>query len=236
MVNPGSELENDPRSLPRRLVYGRHVGRGLTPYQEDLLRTALPRMKLDLSHPAPQPLTASFGEGVQDVWLEIGFGGGEHLAWQAQNHPGVGVIGCEPFVRGVAGLVKRLAEAGIGAVRIHNDDARFALEWLPGASIGRVFVLFPDPWPKKRHRKRRLLNPDVLTMLARVMRSGAVLRFATDIQDYAEMVEEHMAARSDFAPCPGLLCERPADWPVTRYEQKAIAAGRSCRLYAFARV
>jgi len=121
-------------------------------------------------------------------------------------------------------------------VRIHDDDARFALEWLPESSIGRVFVLFPDPWPKKRHRKRRLLNPDVLTMLARVMRSGAVLRFATDIQDYAEMVEEHMAARSDFQPRPGLLSERPADWPVTRYEQKAIAAGRSCRLYAFARV
>jgi len=231
-----SAAASEEQQVKRRLVYGRHVGRGLTPYQEDLLRTALPALKLDLSQHAPQPLAALFGEGVQDVWLEIGFGGGEHLAWQAQNHPGVGLIGCEPFVRGVAGLVKRLAEDGIGAVRIHDDDARFALEWLPEASIGRVFVLFPDPWPKKRHRKRRLLNPDVLSMLARAMREGAVLRFATDIQDYAEMVEEHMAARSDFEPCPGLLRERPADWPVTRYEQKAIAAGRSCRLYAFARV
>jgi tRNA (guanine-N7-)-methyltransferase len=236
MVTPGSELENGPRSLPRRLVYGRHVGRGLTQYQEELLKTALPELQLDLSQPAPRPLERLFGEGARDVWLEIGFGGGEHLAWQAKNHPAVGVIGCEPFVRGVAGLVKRLAEDGIDTVRIHDDDARFALEWLPESSIGRVFVLFPDPWPKKRHRKRRLLNPDVLTMLARVMRSGAVLRFATDIQDYAEMVEEHMAARSDFQPRPGLLSERPADWPVTRYEQKAIAAGRSCRLYAFARV
>jgi tRNA (guanine-N7-)-methyltransferase len=223
-------------AIKRRHVYGRHVGRTLTPYQENLLQSALPALKLDLDRPAPQPLTALFGGGTRDVWLEIGFGSGEHLAWQAQNHAGIGVIGCEPFVRGVAGLIKRLAEDGTTAVRIHDDDARFALEWLPDDSIGRVFVLFPDPWPKKRHRKRRLLNPDVLTMLARVMRRDAILRFATDIPDYAEMVEEHMAARSDFAPRAGLLAERPADWPVTRYEQKAIAAGRSCRLYAFARV
>jgi tRNA (guanine-N7-)-methyltransferase len=176
---------------------------------------------------------------VRDVWLEIGFGGGEHLAWQLEANPDVGVIGCEPFIRGVAGIIKRLDESGENLrarLRIHNDDARFALDWLPEASIGRVFVLFPDPWPKKRHRKRRLLNPDVLTALARVMRRGAMLRFATDIADYGDMVEEHMAPRMDFAAAPGLLAERPADWPITRYEQKAIAASRPRRLYVFERV
>jgi tRNA (guanine-N7-)-methyltransferase len=222
-------------AIKRRLVYGRHVGRGLTVLQEELLKAALPALKLDLSRPAPQPLTRLFADGIDDVWLEIGFGGGEHLAWQAANHPGVGIIGCEPFVPGVAALAKRLGEDGGASVRIHDDDARFALEWLPDTSIGRAFVLFPDPWPKKRHRKRRLLNKDVLSELARVMRPGAPLRFATDIADYGDMVEEHMAALTDFEPCPGLLDERPADWPVTRYEQKAVAAGRTSRFYAFAR-
>ena len=173
------------------------------------------------------------------MWLEIGFGGGEHLAWQAEHNPAIGIIGCEPFVRGVAGLIKRLDDEGRATsakLRIHNDDARFALDWLPDAGIGRVFVLFPDPWPKKRHRKRRLLNPDVLGQLARVMRRGALLRFATDIADYGDMVIEHMADQPGFAARPGLLADRPDDWPVTRYEQKAIAAGRSRRLYAFERV
>jgi tRNA (guanine-N7-)-methyltransferase len=231
-----TEAEASQEPPKRRHVYGRHVGRALTTYQEGLLQAALPAVKLDLTQPAPQPLTALFDGETGDVWLEIGFGGGEHLAWQAEHHAGTGIIGCEPFVRGVAGLLTRLGETNASpAVRIHDDDARFALDWLPDASIGRVFVLFPDPWPKKRHRKRRLLNPDVLDKLARVMRPGAALRFATDIADYADMVEEHMAARTDFAANPGLLAQRPADWPVTRYEQKAIAAGRSCRLYVFTR-
>jgi tRNA (guanine-N7-)-methyltransferase len=237
-TRPAVQTEAEASQEPprRRHVYGRHVGRALTSYQEGLLAASLPAVKLDLSQPTPQPLTGLFAGDIGDVWLEIGFGGGEHLAWQADHHPGIGIIGCEPFVRGVAGLLNRLGETGgMARVRIHDDDARFALDWLPDGSIGRVFVLFPDPWPKKRHRKRRLLNPDVLDKLARVMRPGAVLRFATDIADYAEMVEEHMGARADFAPAPGLLAERPADWPVTRYEQKAIAAGRSCRLYVFAR-
>ena len=174
------------------------------------------------------------------MWLEVGFGGGEHLLWQVEHNPGIGIIGCEPFVRGVAGLVKRLSDQGLASaaapLRIHDDDARFALDWLPDTSIGRVFVLFPDPWPKKRHRKRRLLNPEVLGQLARIMSRGSVLRFATDIADYGDMIIEHMTHQSHFAAKPGLLTERPADWPVTRYEQKAIAAGRPRQLYIFERV
>jgi tRNA (guanine-N7-)-methyltransferase len=220
---------------PRRHVFGRRVGRGLGGALGDLLKTGLPGLRVDRFAPAPAPLTGLFGAAVEDVWLEIGFGGGEHLLWQAEHHPRIGIIGCEPFLSGVAKLVRDLGERGLANVRLHDDDARFLMEWLPGASIGKAFVLFPDPWPKKRHRKRRLLGAEVLASLARVIRPGGTLRFATDIADYAEMVLEGMETQTAFAPTPGLLSERPADWPVTRYEQKAIAAGRICSFFAFER-
>jgi tRNA (guanine-N7-)-methyltransferase len=223
-------------AVKRRHFYGRRMGRGMTAFQHGLLETLLPELSLDITVPPPQPLTALFGPDIRDVWLEIGFGGGEHLAWQAERHTDVGFIGCEPFVKGVANLVRSARQGGLAPLRIHNDDARFALDWLPDASIGRAFVLFPDPWPKKRHRKRRFLGPDALASLARVMRPGAVLRFATDIADYAEMVGENIAAQPAFAARPGLLAERPQDWPQTRYEQKAIAAGRLCQFFVFERV
>ena len=219
----------------QRSLYGRRVGRGMTAYQGALLKTTLPELKLDLQQPAPQPLGQLFRAGVADIWLEIGFGGGEHLAWQAENHPGIGIIGCEPFMKGIASLLSRIQDSGLSNVRVHDDDARFVLDWLPNASIGRTFVLFPDPWPKKRHRKRRLLSAEVLGTLARIMRPGAEFRFATDIPDYEDMVGDALALRRDFAAKPGLLAARPADWPATRYEEKAIAAGRSCRFYCFER-
>lgn len=222
-------------SVPRRHVFGRRVGRGLGGALGDLLKTDLPGLRVDRSAPAPAPLTGMFRPSVEDVWLEIGFGGGEHLLWQAEHHAGIGIIGCEPFLSGVAKLVRDVGERGLANVRLHDDDARFLIEWLPDASIGRAFVLFPDPWPKKRHRKRRLLGTEVLAGLARVIRPGGTLRFATDIADYAEMVLEGIAAQTAFAPTPGRLAERPDDWPVTRYEQKAIAAGRHCAFFAFER-
>jgi tRNA (guanine-N7-)-methyltransferase len=223
-------------TVKRRHFYGRRIGRGMTAFQHGLIETQLPELTLDITTPPPRPLTALFGPEIRDLWLEIGFGGGEHLAWQAARHADIGFIGCEPFVKGVANLVRSARQGGLAPLRIHNDDARFALDWLPDASIGRVFVLFPDPWPKKRHRKRRFLNADALAKLARVMRSGAALRFATDIADYADMVMENMALQPTFVPRPGLLDGRPEDWPQTRYEQKAIAAGRVCRFYVFERL
>lgn len=219
----------------RRQLYGRRLGRGLTDELSRLLATKLPALRLDLSEAAPKPLSRLFAAPVDDFWLEIGFGGGEHMLWQAENHCQIGFIGCEPFLTGVAKLVRGVDEAGLLNVRPYDDDARDVLAWLPEASIGRVFVLFPDPWPKKRHRKRRFLNKDGLAMLARVMRQGAQLRFATDIADYAEMVRSAIDQRGDFKPSPGILPERPADWPLTRYAEKAIAAGRECRFFAFER-
>ena len=227
---------HSPETVQRRHFYGRRIGRGMTAFQHGLLDTLLPELTLDITTPPPQPLTMLFGPDIRDVWLEIGFGGGEHLAWQAERHADVGFIGCEPFVKGVANLVRSARLGGLAPLRIHNDDARFALDWLPDASLGRVFVLFPDPWPKKRHRKRRFLNVAVLASLARVMRPGAELRFATDIADYAEMVSENIAAQPAFTLRPGRLAERPADWPQTRYEQKAIGAGRPCAFFVFARL
>lgn len=224
------------RPRRHRQLYGRRVGRALTGDLERLIADRLPSLRLDLNQPPPDALSGIFGAPVSDVWLEIGFGGGEHLFWQAENHPSIGMIGCEPFISGVAKLVRGIDEAGLRTVRLHDDDARQVLDWLPDASIGRVFVLFPDPWPKQRHRKRRFLNADGLGSLARVLRPGGEFRFATDIADYAEMVLAFMKQCADFAPRPGLLDERPSDWPLTRYAEKAIAAGRTCAFFRFERV
>lgn len=236
MILAPESSEQPDRPRRHRQLYGRRVGRALTDDLERLIATRLPPLRLDLSRPAPQPLSGIFAVPVQDVWLEIGFGGGEHLFWQAEQHRSTGFIGCEPFISGVAKLVRSVEEEGLGTVRLHDDDARQVLDWLPEASIGRIFVLFPDPWPKKRHRKRRFLNEEGLSSLARVLRIGGELRFATDIADYAAMVTALVERRRDFTARPGLLAERPSDWPLTRYAEKAIAAGRICQFFCFARV
>ncbi len=232
----GSAEGQSLQQRPRRQLHGRRVGRGMKSSIDMLLAEVLPANRLELDAVPPSPLCLLFPEPINDVWLEIGFGGGEHLFWQAVNHPRVGFIGCEPFLTGVAKLLRDTHKAGLSNLRVHEDDARQVLDWLPEASIGRVFVLFPDPWPKKRHRKRRFLHNNALDAIARVMRPGAHLRFATDIADYAEMVLEGMAGRTDYAPRPGLHAERPADWPATRYEAKAIKAGRLCQFFSFERV
>ena len=228
-----NQLERPRR---HRQIYGRRVGRALTDDLERLIATSLPPLRLDLSQPPPSPLSGIFAAPVEDVWLEIGFGGGEHLFWQAENHRAIGFIGCEPFLSGVAKLVRGIEETGLATVRLYDDDARHVLDWLPEASIGRAFVLFPDPWPKKRHRKRRFLNESGLSSLARVLCKGGELQFATDIADYAAMVVATIAKRGDFAARPGLLEERPSDWPLTRYAEKAMSASRACNYFRFQRV
>lgn len=224
------------RPPARRQLFGRRVGRGLTPELTALLETRLPQVRPDLSAPPPAPLTALFPVPVEDVWLEVGFGGGEHLFAQAQAHPGVGFIGCEPFVTGVGRLLRQADAAGLANLLLHDDDARQLIGWLPDASIGRLFVLFPDPWPKKRHFRRRFLHESAFPGLARVLRPGAHLFFATDIASYADMVVNNMSRTGNFAPQPGRLPERPAHWPATRYEAKAIKAGRVCQFFIYERV
>ena len=160
--------------------YGRRKARPLSERKEQLLKALLPDLRLPLEGPAPVPLSKLFREDVSEVWLEIGFGSGEHIFWQAEHNPGIGLIGCEPFINGVASLLGKIERAAPPSIRVHDGDAREVLAWLPNQSIARIFVLFPDPWPKKRHAKRRLLTTDTIAQMARVLRQGGELRFATD--------------------------------------------------------
>ena len=146
--------------------YGRRKAKPLSARKERLIGELLPRLRLDLETPAPSLLTRLFATRVEDVWLEIGFGSGEHLLWQAETHKDVGFIGCEPFINGLGTLLGAIEDRGIGTIRVHDGDAREVLAWLPDRSIGRIFLLFPDPWPKKRQLKRRLLCADTLGEIA----------------------------------------------------------------------
>jgi tRNA (guanine-N7-)-methyltransferase len=227
-------------SEPRPLrSYGRRKARPLSERKDRLLDELLPRLRLPLAAPAPSPLTSLFAPPVMDVWLEIGFGSGEHLTWQAGHHPDIGCIGCEPFINGVASLLGKIDNAALKTVRIHDGDAREVLDWLPKASIGRAFVLFPDPWPKKRHLKRRLLSPETVAQLGRVLRPGGELRFATDSSDYAGQALRALLGTGAFqwmAESAKDWRERPPDWPETRYERKALADGRKPAYLSFRRL
>ena len=218
--------------------FGRRRGRKLSARQAGLLADLLPRVAIDLSRPAPADLTTLFGPGTSAVWLEIGFGGAEHLVWQAQQNPGVGLIGCEPFEDGLVKALTAIDEGGLPNVRLRGDDVRPLLRWLPDASLARVFMLFPDPWPKKRHHKRRLFSAELLTELKRVMAPGAELRLATDIGDYARtalLAAARVPAFRWTAESPADWRGRPADWPATRYEAKAVREGRRCYFFRFSR-
>ena len=219
--------------------FGRRKGKPLSPRQERLVADVLPRVAVDLLAPAPEPLSRLFATPVSDVWLEIGFGGAEHLLWQARSNPAVGLIGVEPYLNGIVKALDGIEADGLGNLRVFDGDARDVLGWLPAGSIGRLFVLFPDPWPKKRHRKRRLLNAATLGSIARVLRAGGELRLASDIADYvAEMLETTLRAGAFrwLAERPADWRARPDDWPATRYEAKARAAGRSCAYLRFERL
>lgn len=229
--------------VTRRHVYGRTKGKTLKARQTALMQSLLPRLSVPLEQEvlAPQSL---FSPAIKSVWLEVGFGGGEHLLWQAQQNPHVGFIGCEPFVNGVAHLVQDLAENDPGNIRIHNDDAVFVLKRLAPQSLERVFILYPDPWPKLRHKKRRFVNGDTLALIASALKPGGMLRFASDIEDYVQWTLEHVTRFNgrhgrQFEWQAKSLEEcraRPADWPQTRYEQKALREGRSPAYLEFRRL
>jgi tRNA (guanine-N7-)-methyltransferase len=207
----------------RGMLYGRRQGPKLSAHQQHLLGHLLPNFELHLT--AGGDPRSYFSHPVEDVWLEIGFGGGEHLAWQAQQNPNVGLIGAEPYVNGVVKLLSQLERASTSNIRIHTGDARDILEALPDASLGRVFILFPDPWPKTRHHKRRFIQMDMLDELARVMKPDAELRFTSDDAGYVEWTLERLMARRDFSWIAARASDwqtRPDDWPATRYEAKQL--------------
>jgi len=213
----------------KRTLYGRRRGRPLRANRQVLVDRLLPALAIDPDRLPPDP-RALFPVPVRDLWVEVGFGGGEHLLEQAARHPEVGFIGCEPFLNGVAKLLAGIdaADPPLRNIRLYPDDARALLAALPDASVGRVFVLFPDPWPKSRHHRRRFIAPPQLDLLARVMRPGAELRLATDHMDYLRWMLFYLLDHPAFRWCargPADWRGRPGDWPPTRYEEKALEKG-----------
>jgi tRNA (guanine-N7-)-methyltransferase len=205
----------------RRKLYGRRKGPKLSARQAGLRKTLLNQLAWRLGG---DPL-AQFPQTVHEIWLEVGFGAGEHLVWQAREHPGIGLIGAEPYEMGMAKLLTKLEESKLNTVRLFEGDGRDVIEALPDGSLGRFFLLFPDPWPKTRHHKRRFLQMEMLDSLARVLKQGAELRFATDDKSYLPYALERLMAHPAFdwlAEGPGDWKFRNADWPPTRYETKAI--------------
>jgi tRNA (guanine-N7-)-methyltransferase len=222
------ERENPERTGS---FYGRRKGKRLRPAHGRLVETLLPSLRV---HPGGT-LETLFGKDAsgknepRPTWLEIGFGGGEHLAAQAQARPDVDFIGCEPFVNGMAKLLAQIEQHKLGNIRIWDEDVTDLLPVLPDSCLERVYILYPDPWPKRRQRKRRLVSDEMLEKLARIMRPGAELRFASDIDNYIGWVLTRVLRSPDFvwtAEGPDDWRKPYAGWPGTRYEAKALQEGR----------
>lgn len=208
--------------------FGRRKGKTLRAHQAGLMDTLLPQVRVDLSAPVSSP-GALFPGCPDDLRLEIGFGGGEHLAADALAHPERGFLGCEPFVNGMAKLMARIEASGLLNIRVHPGDAGDLIDALPAASLSGVCILYPDPWPKRRHKERRFISDRMLGRMARVMRPGAELRFASDIDDYVSWTVARILRSPDFLWPARHEAEWSTPWPHwsgTRYEDKAIREGR----------
>lgn len=231
-------MSTPPAGGGRGGVYGRRKGHPLRAGQAALFESLLPGLAIDLASAGPADLRTLFGIPVEAVRLEIGFGGAEHLLFEAARCPTTGFIGAEPFLNGMAKALAGIDSAGLENVRLHHGDAMPLLDWLPPASLVRVDLLYPDPWPKTRHWKRRFVNPQNLDRLARVIAPGGELRFATDWPSYAAWALALMRGRMDFE----WAAERAEDWrrpwpewPGTRYEAKALREGRVPAYFRFRR-
>ena len=231
-----------PSGAPWRNFYGRIRGKTMRDSQktyldEDLAVLSPGPVDWD-SNPNRDKLDLEALFEGKPVWLEIGFGGGEHMVHMAATYPDVGLIGCEPYINGVAMLLGKIRRAGVSNLRVFPGDARDLMDVLPDASVARAFLLYPDPWPKKRHHRRRFVTPEHLEPLARAMQPGAILRIATDIPDYVrQSLQEVPAAGFEWlAEGPGDWREPWADWLSTRYEQKALREGRKPHYLTFQRL
>lgn len=208
--------------------FGRRKGRKLRTHAQELMDDLLPRLQVK-----------TWAEAPSTQWLEIGFGGGEHLAHMAALHPSIHMIGCEPYINGISGLLKEVEEKHLDNIRIYTDDVRELLNTMPDACLERVYILYPDPWPKARHHKRRLIQKPLLDMLARVMKPDAELRIATDWDDYATWILERLLVHPSFEWTAHKATDwtQPWDeWIPTRYEQKARREGRTSSYFIFRRL
>jgi tRNA (guanine-N7-)-methyltransferase len=227
----------DSESLtPRRRLYGRSRGRALRAGQERLLVEALPRFEIG---PEALAMGSPFSSSLGQIWLEIGFGSGEHLVAQASLYREVGFIGCEPFLNGVVAAVSGIEREKLANVRLRRGDAQTLLEAAPNAFFSRVFILYPDPWPKRRHNKRRVISEAMIEALARKLTTGGEVRFATDIDDYSGWTLRRFLASPYFRwtarSAQDWLIPWP-EWRPTRYEAKALRAGRRSVYLTFVRL
>lgn len=226
--------------------YGRRKGRSFKSGQKTLLSSLLPKVEItedmvtrvspDLSLPALLSIFSFDKTDYKSIWFEIGFGGGEHLAQRAVDNPDIAFIGCEPFINGVCSLLKHINDKNIPNIRILPDDCRPLLEKLPDNILEKAFLLFPDPWPKLKHRERRFINPQSLKELTRLFKQGGEFHFASDDAVLLEWSVSHLKSDPHFIldyTAPNDSESRPASWPQTRYEQKAIEQGRTCYFYHF---
>jgi len=220
---------DDDKPEARRGFFGRRKGHRLRSRQAALIETLLPRLALDVNGPSPRELARLFSVPIRDIHLEIGFGGGEYLIAQAETHARTGFIGCEPFVNGMAKALAAIEERGLANIRLHLGDAVPVLAWLPPSSVARIDLVYPDPWPKRRHWKRRFVQEQTIADMARILRPGGEFRFVSDIPDYAAWTLARLLRSPDFA----WTAERADDWRrpwpgfvSTRYEGKAVRDGR----------
>lgn len=223
---------------PHGSFFGRRKGHKLRLHQADLIAQLLPQLSLDLNHPAPPDLRALFGDPIDAVRLEIGFGGGEHLVAEALAHPHLGFIGCEPYVNGMAKILAQIETHEIRNIRLVAGDAAELLAWVPPHSLARIDLIHPDPWPKRRHWKRRFVQDATITAMARAIPSDGEFRFVCDIDSYVEWTLAHLARAPQFE----WLAERADDWrlpwpnyTMTRYGRKATREGRRASYLRFRR-
>jgi len=230
--------EEKRRSRATEAFFGRRRGKTLKPRQAEQLGRLLPAWKIDLAKPAPARLSELFDHAPERIILEIGFGGGEHLLHRALESPQTGFIGVEPFVNSMAKFVAAAGDAGVTNVRLYDDDATQLLDWLPAGSLDGIDLLYPDPWPKMRHWKRRFVNKANLDRFARVLKPGARFRFASDIDTYVNWTLRHIHAHPEFDwPARNASDWRTPyeGWPGTRYEAKALREGRTPAYLTFLR-
>jgi tRNA (guanine-N7-)-methyltransferase len=234
MTTMSSAAHNKPRAF-----FGRRKGKKLRPHHAQLVDTLLPTLAIDLGRPAPADLAALFPVPVSAIQLEIGFGGGEYLTAQAQAQPHRGFIGVEPFVNGMAKALAAIEASDLQNIRLHFDDAVNLIGWLPDNALSRIDLIHPDPWPKRRHWKRRFIQDEMIARLARILRNGGEFRFVTDIADYAAWTLQRFLRSPDFAWTAQCADDWRKPWPDftrTRYNAKAERDERAACFLIFRRV